>query len=178
VILLNSTAVLIFDAYFQNAASANAQYTGDEFYLSGEVLSVEQGQNGGYESCVGINGSSGCRFQSAGDMMIWNWANQAAAEQVPTGYAPFVARCMNGGFQNENLILNSCVIVNGNEGTITSGTVTISTANTLTGSKTTATTVRPSSTSPVPVPVVVASIVIVVVVVGTATAIYMRRRKL
>ena len=105
-------AELIFKAYFQNAASANGAFTGDEFYISGTVANIEQDSSGNYVACAGINGSSGCEFQVGGGMIIWNWASQTTAEHVPTSNATFVAQCVVGGFQGENLNLNNCAIIN------------------------------------------------------------------
>jgi YVTN family beta-propeller protein len=131
-ILLNSTisATSVFEAYSQNAASANAKYTNVELLLSGGVADVEQGLGGNYLSCFGVNGSPGCKFESEGGMIIWNWSNQSVAEQVPTNYAPFEAQCLVGGFQDGNLNLSGCFIVS--VGPVSSGSTTTNSASSTT----------------------------------------------
>lgn len=113
------SASSLFSAYGTNQASADAQYTGKTFDITGAVSSVEN-LNGSYASCINQRVSTyDCEYlQEFGGYIIWYWQSQSAAK-VPVGCnfnnpascTNFVAQCTVGGFQNSNLILNNCRIV-------------------------------------------------------------------
>jgi hypothetical protein len=111
-----SASDVLFE-YSLNVSQTNSEYFGKLVYLYGIVGSVEQGPAGTHESCIDSNSIGsiliyGC-VQAIGKAgwIIWNWNSQTSISNIPIG-GNFVAECTIGGMTGDNLVLNSCSIVN------------------------------------------------------------------
>lgn len=118
------TAQVLFNAYSNNAASANSMYQGKEYQIGGAVSEVDQDSNNNYLSCQlmltnqpGI--SSNCdSMNSLGwyvlSWVVYHWQSPQQASLIDTGNPNLVVACQIAGVQNTiQLVLNNCQFVSG-----------------------------------------------------------------
>ena len=104
----------LIDSYALNETIATSEYSGRIAYLTALVGNVEPSPSGSYDSCVQSSSLGqylvyGCQSTGGGGWIIWNWENQTVAQSVPTS-SNFIAECTIVGYEDANLILDTCLV--------------------------------------------------------------------
>jgi hypothetical protein len=111
-------ASALYYEYTANQAKADAEYTGTQAVFPVTVESITKDQNGHYATCTvqGEMDDLGCNYIEQGlePGIVYLWAGESAASQVPIGQAISV-QCAIDGLSTPNggdpvLILSGCTI--------------------------------------------------------------------
>jgi hypothetical protein len=113
----------VYQAYQKNITAANLQYGGKTMCLSGEIVGVNNFENGAHESCTAQEPEvawlyrnscvteSGVPPNNLASYIVWFWNGTAAQMGVMNGPSSVVANCTVGGLLQGNLILKGCYMV-------------------------------------------------------------------